>query len=435
MIDKLLDVARRAGCDAVHPGYGFLAERAEFARAVEAAGLTFVGPPADAIEAMGDKLAARKAMQAAGVPVVPGVDAPVAADDPQLAAIAEGIGYPLLVKAAFGGGGKGMRVVDSPDELEGAVRQAASEAGKAFGDGTVFLERYLTRPRHVEIQIAGDRAGNLIHLGERECSVQRRHQKLIEEAPSPAVDEALRQRMGEAAVAAARGVDYHSVGTVEFLLDEDGSFYFLEMNTRLQVEHPVTELVYGLDLAILQLRLAAGERLGLTQADVALRGHAIELRICAEDTAAGFAPSPGEIIGLREPSGPHVRVDSGVAVGSEVTMHYDPMIAKLIVWGADRAEAIARAERALREYLVVGLTTTIPFHRAALADADFRSGATHIRFAGDKLADPAWLAGPDAALARALAVALEHESRGRAHVDRRDGQSQWTAVHRARTVG
>jgi acetyl-CoA carboxylase biotin carboxylase subunit len=377
-IDALLDAARSSGADAVHPGYGFLSERAAFAQAVVDAGLAFVGPPARAIAAMGDKTSARRLMAAAGVPIVPGTTAAV--DDPVAAAAsAQEIGYPVLVKAAAGGGGKGMRVVREPSELANALAVASSEALKSFGDGSVYLEKYIERPRHIEIQVLADHE-RVIHVGERECSVQRRHQKLLEEAPSVAVDAELRERMGAAAVAAASAVGYRGAGTCEFLLAANGEFYFLEMNTRIQVEHPVTEEVYGVDLVREQLRIARGERMSIPPGQLVPRGWAIECRITSEDSANGLLPSTGTIRWLRAPAGPGVRWESGVTVGSTVTLFYDSMLAKLIVHAPDRARAIDVMRRALGELTVVGVATNIPFHRQLLADADFRRGAIDIQF-------------------------------------------------------
>lgn len=380
-IDKLLKVAKRAGAGAVHPGYGFLAERAPFADAVTEAGLVFIGPTAETIRRMGDKTEARRRMQAASVPIVPGVVDAI--PDPASARkIADEIGYPVLLKAASGGGGKGMRAVDDPEEVERAFEAASREALAAFGDGAVYLEKYLARPRHVEIQILGDTHGNIVHLGERECSIQRRHQKLVEEAPSPVLDAATRDAMGAAAVQAAQAVDYVGAGTVEFLY-QDGEFFFLEMNTRIQVEHCVTEFVTGLDLVQWQLRVARGEALDFTQDDVKLVGHAIECRITSEDPDNGFLPSTGRIDRLELPAGPGVRWDGGIAEGFEVGLHYDPLLGKLIVHAPTREGAIARMDRALDELLILGLETSIPFHRRLMADADFRAGDLTIRFLED----------------------------------------------------
>jgi acetyl-CoA carboxylase biotin carboxylase subunit len=376
--ETLIDVARRTGCDAVHPGYGFLAERAFFARDVEEAGLVFVGPPASAISAMGDKTEARRRMVAAGVPVVPGIAEPLE-DAAAARSVAAEFGYPVLLKAAAGGGGKGMRVVRAEAELERAFEAARSEAQSSFGDGSIYLEKYLARPRHIEIQVMADAHGNVLHFGERDCSVQRRHQKMIEEAPSPALSPALRARMGETAVAAARAVGYRNAGTIEFLF-EDGEFFFLEMNTRIQVEHPVTELVMGIDLVQWQLRVAAGEALPFAQDDIRPNGHAIECRITSEDPANGFLPSTGRISLLEMPGGPGVRWDGGVAEGVDVGLFYDPLLGKLIVHAPDRESAMDRMSRALAELRVVGVETSASFHRRVMEEPDFRSGDVTIRY-------------------------------------------------------
>ncbi len=363
-VEKILDVAQKSGAEAVHPGYGFLAENAPFAKAAEKAKVTFIGPPAKAIEAMGSKTEARQIMDKAGVPIVPGVTDPVETVE-DAKKVAKDIGYPIAVKAAGGGGGKGFRVAMKAGELEDAFEGAAREGEKFFSDPTVYLERYLEDPRHVEVQVLADAKGNVIHLGERDCSIQRRHQKLIEEAPGPHVDDEMRERIGKIATDAAAAVGYRSAGTVEGLqVGED--YFFLEMNTRVQVEHCVTELVTGFDIVREQVRIAAGEQLSIAQEDVELRGHAIECRINAEAAHKNFAPAPGKITTYREPAGPGVRVDSGVEPGSEVTPMYDPMVAKLIVWDLDRELATARMLRALDEYEVGGLTTLIPFHKAIL---------------------------------------------------------------------
>lgn len=378
-IDKLLDVARKSGADSVHPGFGFLAENANFAQAVIDAGLVWIGPPPAAMRLLGDKLSARHTAQNAGVPTVPGSD--VAIDDlEQALSTAEQIGYPVLIKASAGGGGKGMRVVRSRDELETALRNAQGEAQSSFGSGVVFFEKYLESVRHVEIQILGDAYGNVIHLGERECSIQRRHQKLIEESPSPVVDEELRRRMGAVAVAAAQAANYSSAGTVEFLLDPKGNFYFLEVNTRLQVEHTVTEMVTGIDIVLEQFRVASGRPLRIKQSDIQLRGHAIECRIAAEDPFNNFAPSLGTIAELAEPGGPGVRVDSSLYRGGKVPIYYDPMLAKLIVWAPSRAHAILRMRRALEEYRIIGIQTNIPFHLAVLSSMEYQRGRVDTRF-------------------------------------------------------
>jgi acetyl-CoA carboxylase biotin carboxylase subunit len=399
-IDAIVAAARALNADAVHPGYGFLAENAAFARAVVDAEMTFIGPSADAIAAMGDKTKARAIVSAAGVPVVPAVEDP-ALDAARLRAGVDAVGYPLLIKAAAGGGGKGMRIVRSPDEIEAAFAAAGREATAAFGDGRLFVERYLERPRHVEVQVLADGHGATVHLGERECSVQRRHQKIVEESPSPGVSPALRERLTAAAIAAARSVDYANAGTVEFLVTESGDFYFLEMNTRLQVEHPITEWVSGVDLVQAQIRIAAGERLWLRQEELVARGHAIECRVYAEDPAQQFLPSPGRIVGLREPQGPGVRVDSGICADYDVPVHYDPMLAKLSVWGIDRPTAVRRLSAALRDYVVLGVTTNVPFLIDVVEHPEFAAGRTHTHFLDDHLSG--WR--PSAAQAELAAIA------------------------------
>jgi acetyl-CoA carboxylase biotin carboxylase subunit len=378
-IDALIDVARRAGCEAVHPGYGFLAENPEFTEKLENAGLTFIGPPSTSIRAMGNKVAARKLMQEAGVAVTPGSAGTVSGED-EVGAVARKVGYPILLKAVAGGGGKGMRIVREEREIASALRAVQSEAGSSFGDPSVFVERFVDRPRHIEVQVMAGPDGKAIHLGERECSIQRRHQKLVEESPSPAVDEALRAHLGRMAVRAAEAVGYRNAGTVEFIMDADRNVYFMEMNTRLQVEHPVTELVTGLDLVQTQIRVAAGLDPGFAQDDVQLRGAAIECRIYAEDPANRFLPSPGRLEAYVPPSGPGVREDSGVYEGYTVPMDFDPLIAKLVTWGRTRTETLDRMNRALAEYRISGVKTTVPFHRALLAHPDFRSGEFDTHF-------------------------------------------------------
>jgi len=373
--ERLLETARRAGADAVHPGYGFLAENADFARGCEAAGRVWIGPPPEAIDVMGSKTAARETMRAAGVPIVPGTTAPVGSAE-DVRRLGDELGWPIAIKASAGGGGKGLKVVPGPDEAERAYESARREGEAYFSDPDVYVERYLQDPRHVEVQILADGHGNVIHLGERDCTIQRRHQKLVEETPSPAVGEELRERIGRLGIEAARAVGYRSAGTIEGLLDRDGNYFFLEMNTRIQVEHTVTELVTGLDVVREQVLVAAGEPLSLRQDDVRLTGHAIECRINAEDPSNGFLPSPGRITSYREPSGPGVRVDSGVTLGSEVVGLYDPMIAKLVVHGVDREHARRRMLRALDEYEVGGVTTLLGFHRALLEHPCFVSGET-----------------------------------------------------------
>jgi acetyl-CoA/propionyl-CoA carboxylase, biotin carboxylase, biotin carboxyl carrier protein len=392
-IEKILDAARRSGAEAIHPGYGFLAENAPFAQACEDAGIVFIGPPASAIEAMGSKTRARELMQAAGVPIVPGTTEPVASVADALRIATEQIGFPVAVKAAGGGGGKGFRVALGEGELEGAFEGSSREGEKFFSDPTVYLERYLHDPRHVEVQVLADRHGNVIHLGERDCSIQRRHQKVIEESPAPEwiVDPEMRARIGEIGVNAARAVDYVGAGTIEGLFSAregaEPEYFFLEMNTRVQVEHCVTEMTTGIDIVKEGIRAAAGEELTYSQEDIVLRGHAIECRINAEDASKNFAPAPGKIGAYREPTGPGVRVDSGVEAGGEVSPMYDPMVAKLIVWDADRKQATARMLRALGEYEIEGLKTLIPFHQALLATEQWARGET----CRDLLEDKKWL--------------------------------------------
>jgi acetyl-CoA carboxylase biotin carboxylase subunit len=369
--ERIIEIAKQCGAEAIHPGYGFLSENANFVRACAEAGLVFIGPGADAMEALGEKISARRVALAADVPVVPGLNDPVESFE-TAREIAANIGYPVMIKASAGGGGKGMRLVFDESELKSAVATAQSEAAASFGNPEVFIEKAVTRPRHIEIQVFADTQGNCVYLGERECSLQRRHQKVIEEAPSPLNDTGLRRRMGEAAVRCARAVNYVGAGTVEFLYSDDTQeFYFLEMNTRLQVEHPVTELVTGIDLVREQIRVAAGLPLSFTQDEIVLRGHAIECRVYAEDPEQNFMPSPGKITALRLPHGPGVRDDGGVYEGAEVTIYYDPMISKLCVWGRDRAEAVDRMRRALDEYAVGGIKTTLPFFREVVRDEEF----------------------------------------------------------------
>ena len=386
VIDKLIDAVKRSGAEAVHPGYGFLAENAAFAAALEKEGITFIGPPASAIEAMGSKTRARELMQEAGVPIVPGTTEPVETIEDAQKVIEETIGYPVAVKAAGGGGGKGFRVALEESKLKDAFEGAAREGEKFFGDSTVYLERYLPDPRHVEVQVLADTHGNVIHLGERDCSLQRRHQKLIEEAPAPAVDEELRARIGKIATEAAAAVSYTGAGTIEGLL-QDGEYFFLEMNTRVQVEHCVTEMVTGIDIVKEGIRVAAGEPLSISQDDVELRGHAIECRINAEDASKNFAPAPGTIGHYREPAGPGVRVDSGVGPGSEISPMYDPMVAKLIVWDVDREQATRRMVRALSEYEIEGVKTLLPFHIAILQTEQWANAET----CRDLIEDRKWL--------------------------------------------
>jgi acetyl-CoA carboxylase, biotin carboxylase subunit len=383
--DRIIEAAKLTGAEAIHPGYGFLSEREWFARAVRDARLVWIGPPAEAIAAMGSKTAARTLAVANGVPVVPGTTEPLA-NAKEAAKLAKKFGYPILLKAAAGGGGKGMRVVLSPKEMENSLDAARREAKSAFGDDAVYLEKFVERPRHVEIQILADSHGTVLSLGERECSVQRRHQKMIEEAPSVAVSPELREKMGETAVRAARAAGYVNAGTCEFLLDQKGDFYFLEMNTRLQVEHPVTELVTGIDLVQWQLRIAAGERLPFKQEQISPRGWAMECRITSEDASDNFLPSTGRIEYLHLPSGPGVRWDGGIESGSEIGLYYDPMLAKLIVWGADREQAVTRMRRALVDLIILGVETSRDFHIRVMDDEEFRRGDIEVQWLERRLA-------------------------------------------------
>ncbi len=440
VIDKIIDVAKRCGADAVHPGYGFLAENAEFARRCIEEGLIFIGPKPETITLLGDKLQARQTALAAGLPVTPGEELTPGDDKKTIHEKAERVGYPILVKAAAGGGGKGMRVVASPELLDEALETAAREAASAFGDGRVYLERYLARPRHIEIQILCDEHGNCVHLGERECSIQRRHQKVIEESPSPVVTPELRQAMGKAAVNVALKSGYVGAGTVEFLVDEDLSFYFLEVNTRLQVEHPVTEMVTGLDLVKEQIHIAEGSKLRFSQEDIRWNGHAIECRIYAEDPQAGFMPSTGILKNYRLPAGPGVRVDSGVVIFSEIPVYYDPIIAKLIVWGQDRTEALQRARRALAEYRVSGVKTTIGFHRVVLQNEKFIAGDISTKFLQEEYPDNDYRIVDDSIREdAAIAVAIDtfiHERKISVGQLQSDGKktSPWVLIHRRSTL-
>ena len=429
-IDRVLGAARASGADAIHPGYGFLAENAEFARACEQEGVVFVGPRSETIALMGEKTSARREAKAAGLPVVPGTLEPIA-DAHALARAADSIGYPVMLKAAGGGGGKGMRLVASGSELESALARARSEARNAFGDERVYLEKALPRPRHIEIQVLADAHGNAVHLFERECSIQRRHQKVVEESPSPFVTPQLRERMGALALALVRRVGYRNAGTLEFLVDASGEPYFLEMNTRLQVEHPVTEMVTGHDLVHLQLLVAAGERLPFAQSELRQRGHAIECRVYAEDPDQGFLPSPGRIRALRVPGGPGVRDDTGIQEGSEVSVHYDPLLSKLVAWAEDREAAIARMRRAVGEYRVLGVRTTLPFFERVLAHPDFVSGALDTGFVPRLLAEAApGPAGVDAAIVAAAIAAYEERRGGRPARGAASFGSAWSTAGR-----
>ncbi len=407
VIDKILEVARESGAEAIHPGFGFLSENAEFSQACEDAGITFIGPRPYAIEAMGEKTRARSLMIEAGVPLVPGTKSAI--EDPEAALdVARDMGFPVLVKASAGGGGKGMRRVDAEEEFVEAFKGARREALAAFGNGDVYVEKYVVNPKHVEFQILADGHGNVIHVMERDCSVQRRHQKITEETPCPTILNETREKMGAVAVAAAEAVDYIGAGTVEFLLDVDQNFYFLEMNTRLQVEHPITEMVSGIDLVRWQVRIANGEELTLKQEDVRARGHAIECRVYAEDPENKFMPSPGLITYLHSPSGPWVREDSGVYSGATVPVHYDPMIAKLVVWGEDRDHAIGRMKRALAEYVVSGITTNIAFHQEVMDHPDFRSGQYDTEFVPDMMRDRDPAPDPQKVALAELAAVITH---------------------------
>jgi len=438
-IDKIIDVAREAGADAIHPGYGFLAENPAFARACLDAGLVFVGPSPESMELMGDKAAARRTAAQIGIPIAPGTDHEIK-DDEEAQAVAEQIGYPLLVKAAVGGGGKGMRTVHCPEDLPFAVAAARREAHSTFGDGAIYLERLVEGARHIEVQILGDNYGNIVSLGERECSLQRRHQKLLEEAPSVALDQDLRAHMGEAAIELVRAVDYTNVGTVEFLLDKEKKhFYFLEMNTRLQVEHPVTELVSGVDIVKEQLRIASGRTLRYSQEDIKLKGWALECRVCAEDPYDGFLPSTGCITGLQEPTGPGVRVDSGIYEGFDVSLYYDPLISKLSVWGETRGEAILRMRRALEEYRITGVKTNIPFHQQIVNHTEFIYGQFDTTFVENRFAMQQ-TDGSDLLRAAAIAAAMVvHQQRqnSMATIAHRESSSSnsWKVAGRREAMG
>ncbi len=378
-IARIISAAEVAGVDAIHPGYGFLAENPEFAQVVEESGFVFIGPPSEVMAMMGDKIEAKRAMREAGVPVLPGVNEPIWDVDKALK-IADSMGYPVIIKAAAGGGGRGMRIARTPEELENNFKVARAEAAASFGDPRLYIEKYIQKPRHIEIQLLGDKYGHVIHLGERECSIQRRHQKLMEESPSPAVDAKLREKIGRAAVKGAKAIGYQSAGTMEFLMDEDGNFYFMEMNTRIQVEHPVTEMVTGIDLVKQQILIAAGEKLEYKQGDVSLNGHAIEARINAEDPDMDFAPFPGKITLFHKPGGPGVRIDTHVFAGYTIPPYYDSLVAKLIVKGRDRKEAISRLRRSLEEFIIDGIRTTIPFHLKIVEHPDFVSGNIDTHF-------------------------------------------------------
>jgi acetyl-CoA carboxylase biotin carboxylase subunit len=429
VVEKLLAAAEATGAGAVHPGYGFLAENAGFARAVEDAGLVWIGPPPAAIELMGSKTRARQAMQAAGVPIIPGTTDPVGSAE-EVVALGEQLGYPLLIKAAAGGGGKGMKTVYSAGEAAQALESAEREGRSYFADASVYVERYLEDPRHVEVQVLADSFGNVIHLGERDCTIQRRHQKLVEETPSPAVSEELRARIGQIAVDAARAAGYRSAGTIEGLLAPDGSYYFMEMNTRIQVEHTVTELVTGLDLVAEQVRIADGQKLALPEAALKPRGASIECRIYAEDAARNFMPSAGEITRLRLPAGPGIRTDAGVYHGFKVPIEYDPLIAKVVSWGEDRAQAVARIRRALEETVVEGLTSNVAFHRWLLARPEFILGDVHTGFLGEVFTPASMKVTPEAEEVALLAASLHAHSKALSVRPVERGSSNWRYADR-----
>jgi len=436
-VERIIEAAQKHGAQAIHPGYGFLSENAKFAEACEAAGLVFIGPSADTIQRLGSKTAARTLAKQVFVPVVPGSEEP-ATNIEHARKLARQLGYPVLLKAAAGGGGKGMRRVNAESELEAAIRDAASEAERAFKNSEVYIEKVIEQPRHIEIQIAGDRFGNLVHLGERECSIQRRHQKIIEECPSPLVSRKpeMRHEMGEAALRVARAANYYNLGTVEFLTDQDGNFYFLEVNTRLQVEHPVTELVTGLDLVHLQMHIAAGEALPFAQGDVRWNGWAMECRICAEDPDHQFFPSPGKIAQLREPAGPGIRLDSGVYPGWNIPLEYDPLLAKLVAWAPGRDWVVRRLDRALSEYAIAGVPTNVPFFREILQDSEFRRGALHTGYLADLMARRSrQQASPELDLAVALAAVAATPRNGDSAIKgERADSSKWLIEGRSHSL-
>ncbi|HKN00621.1 MAG TPA: acetyl-CoA carboxylase biotin carboxylase subunit [Candidatus Binataceae bacterium] len=434
--DRILDAAKRTGADAIHPGYGFFSENAGFARAVEKAGIVWIGPPPDAIERMGDKVEGRKLMAAAGVPVVPGSPGTLESEE-QVREIAQKMGFPIMIKAAAGGGGKGLRLVESDKDLASIMRIVSSEAKASFGDGRFYVEKFVRNPRHIEMQVLADKQGNTVHVFERECSIQRRNQKVVEESPSPFVTPEMRQKMGEVAVHAAKAVNYFSAGTIEFLADADHNFYFLEMNTRIQVEHPVTEMVTGIDLVRTQIEIAAGKPLPFKQSEIAQRGWAIECRIYAEDPVNGFVPAPGKIETLRFPDGPGIRNDAGVYPGIEVPIFYDPMISKLAAWGSDRAQAIDRMRRALSEFVISGeLTTNLSFHRWIVTHPQFLAGNFDTGFIGREYHPGTAGADPDDARTAAMllaAVAMQrnaNHANGAGPAPARDRGSAWRSLAR-----
>ncbi|MCP4546069.1 MAG: acetyl-CoA carboxylase biotin carboxylase subunit [bacterium] len=437
-IEKIIDACRQSGADAVHPGYGFLSENLEFAAALAKEGITFIGPPPEAIDVMGNKLKARACMVAAGISVIPGSDGAVS-DPVEAKRLAAEIGYPIMLKAASGGGGKGMRVVRGDDKMDSALRATREEAGKSFADDAVFIERYVEKPRHIEIQVMADTHGNVIHLGERECSIQRRHQKVVEECPSPLVDDEMRSQMGEMAVQVARAVNYVGAGTVEFIVDADRNFFFLEMNTRLQVEHPVTELTTCTDLVKMQLEVAAGRRLKLRQEDVQHRGWAMEFRIYAEDPEAGFLPSTGKIALLREPTGPGIRHDSGIYEKYEVPIYYDPLLSKLVIYGENREDVIQRARQAFTEFVIAGVKTNIPFHQWILKQEAFCRGECDTHYIDDHF--DAKQISHDARVPQVALIAATlayHQHSRRLNLDsvqtEKEAQSRWKLIGRREAV-
>ena len=420
-IDKIIDVAKRSGADAIHPGYGFLAENSQFAKTCEENGIVFIGPSCEAIKNMGIKTLARNLMSKAGVPITPGAKEDIS-DDNELEKIALEIGYPVMLKASAGGGGKGMRLVKTPEDMKSSIRATRSEAATAFGDSAIYIEKFVENPRHIEVQILADKYGNTIHLNERECSIQRRHQKVIEESPSPIVSPEMRVKMGKAAIKAAKAAGYYSAGTVEFLVDKNKEFYFLEMNTRLQVEHPVTEMVTGIDIVKEMIKIAAGEKLSITQNDIKVNGHSIECRIYAEDPDNRFMPSPGKILNIRTPGGPGIRDDSGVFEGYDVPIYYDPMISKLVSWGRDRTEAIEKMRRALKEYYIKGIKTTIPFHEQVMKNkhfiaGDFDTSFIDTKFEKENSADRNNAYSTQAILSAALWAYMEDNRKSKNNVD------------------
>ncbi len=437
-IETILDVAKKCRADAIHPGYGFLSENAKFARACAEAGVKFIGPSAASMEMMGSKTRARQNMEKAGIPFVPGTSRGLESPE-QALQVADKIGYPIMLKAAAGGGGKGMRLVHTAGELKAALEAAQSEAQRSFGDSEVYIEKAIVNPRHIEMQVLADEHGNTVYLGERECSIQRRHQKVVEEAPSPIVDADMRRRMGEVAVRVAKAANYANAGTIEFLVDQQKNFYFLEMNTRLQVEHPVTELVTGLDLVHLQIHIAAGQKLPFKQEDVQLRGHAIECRIYAEDPENNYFPSPGKIVTLAEPAGPGIRLDGGIYEGWTVPIDYDPLLAKLVGYGADRSQATMRLERALGEYFVGGIQTNAGLFRRILKDADFQAGRLDTGYLDRLLKSSSEKIEPAsskeiAAIGAGIFAALETESAATRNDSGKPSKSEWTKTARAEAL-